>query len=48
MRKSIEKLRAQVHESRVDPFFPKAAEAGFRLFVLNESGEVLEKIDPSV
>ena len=25
---------------------PKAAEAGFRLFVLNESGEVLEKIDP--
>jgi len=27
---------------------PKAAEAGFRLFVLNESGEVLEKIDPSI
>ncbi len=25
---------------------PKAAEAGFRLFVLNESGEVLEQIDP--
>ena len=25
---------------------PKAAEAGFRLFVLNESGVVLDKIDP--
>jgi len=25
---------------------PKAAEQGFRLFILNESGVVLEKIDP--
>ena len=29
-----------------EDLLPKAVEAGFRLFVLNESGEVLEKIDP--
>ena len=29
-----------------EDLLPKAVEAGFRLLVLNESGEVLEKIDP--